>query len=125
MKKALLIIVVVLIPAITLAQNPDSRLSITLYGGINPGSWNLEYRSPGMSTLKDDFDVESSDFGIEFRWPQTQDITFILNVRHERQSYERSWASIFGDNNLQSEHNFTSTGFHVALRFYIGKSINK
>ena len=109
MTKALLIIVVVLIPALILAKNPDSRPSITV--GINSRTISTD-SEPALFGMH--IDPESIDYLFKLTLPSTKDVTLHAYFTIQDALYDRTEVG-----------NYRTLDFGVAVTFYIGESINK
>ena len=115
MKKALIIMVVVLIPAITLAENPDSRPSITL--GFSGALASLERETGGKNQ---DGEGEDIRFGASIKWPISENAT--INFGLGLNAGNNDWKENIFYYRSMSEYRSFNFGFNVT--FYIGKSIN-
>jgi len=116
MKKALIIMVVMLIPAMTLAENPDSRPSITV--GLSGGMSTLDHEVIG---LNQDGDDEYIGFGAGLKWPVSKNATINFSGRFHTGNTE--WKMYYLAPPSKVDYNGFKFNFSVTL--YIGKSINK
>jgi len=115
MEKALLIMVVMLIPAMTFAENPDSRPSISFAIGGDLASGRTSYRGFNQPLDGKDFYLAGS-----MQLPVSEDVTlkFGLNFATAVTEWERTQR--FYDQNTD----YTQFGFRFEVKFYIGESIN-
>jgi len=109
MKKTLVFMAVMLIPAITLAENPDSRPSITI--GINSRTISTD-SEPVLLGLY--FDPETIDYSFKLTLPSTKDVTLHTYFAIQNALYDRTKIG-----------SYRTLDFGVAVTFYIGESINK
>jgi len=116
MKKALAIIVVMLIPTMTMAENPDSRPSINFAIGGDLASGRTSYRG-----FNQPLDGKDFYFSGGLSLPVSTDVTlkFKLGFATGVTDWERT--ERFYDQNTD----YTSFGFDFKVTFYIGDSINK
>ncbi len=108
MKKVLLIMVIVLIPTITLAENPDSRPSLSL--GIGSRTISDANKPFNVGAL---FDAETFNLWGQLKVPRTENIT--IHVEFMMQSMIDSQESL----------NYRAVDIGIGVTFYIGQSINK
>ena len=119
MKKALLttvIIVVMLIPTMTIAENPDSRLSVSFAIGGDLASGRTSYRG-----FNQDNDGQHFGFSGKLVLPVSNDVTlgFWLGFATGETKWERT---VRFYEQISSYNRF---GFDFKVTFYIGDSINK
>jgi len=108
--------VFVLIPAMTLAENPDSRPSITL--GLSGGLASLDYE---MGVADQDGDAEQIDLSAGLKLPVSENAT--LNFALAFAAGNTEWKENFFYYRSKTDHQRFSFGFSAT--FYIGQSINK
>lgn len=116
MKKALLIIVVVLIPAMTLAENPDSRPSISfaLGGDLASGKSSIQ-------GLNQDADGKHFAFSGGLTLPVSTDVTLSFGLGFATGVTEWEENIFF----YKQTSDYNRFGFSFEVKFYIGESINK
>lgn len=108
MKKALVFVAVLLIPAMTPAENPDSRPSISF--GMNGQTVSISDQPLRMSDI---FNVDNLGYWANFKFPSSQNITF--QVKFSFQNSDIKWSA--------EKYRIVDMGF--AFTFYIGESVNK
>lgn len=116
MKKAIVLVAILLVPAITLAENPDSRPSI--FFGLGG-----DLRSGKSSKLgfNQDHDGQDIGFGASMRWPASENVTFQFGLGFS--TGKTRWEeNIFY---YAQTTDYTRFDFSFGIRFYIGQSINK
>jgi len=126
MKKALLVLIVVLIPAMTLAENPDSRPSIYLSIGGNLLSGKRSFKLPaeiGESYRKYTQDQNGEAIGIKsiLTWPVSANSTLVCNISYQRIRFTENPTEIYSE----IDDDLRRFSFEFGMRFYIGQSINK
>lgn len=109
MKKVLIVMVAVLIPAMTMAENPDSRPSITI--GISSRTISNDSEPIPLGLY---FDPETVDYSFKLTLPSMKDVTLHTYFTIQNALYDRTEIS-----------NYRTLDFGVAVTFYIGGSINK
>ena len=119
MKKALLttvIMVVMLIPAMTMAENPDSRPSISFAIGGDLSSGRTSYRG-----FNQPHDGKHFNFSGSMQLPVSEDVTlkFGLGIATGVTDWERT--NRFYDQNTD----YTQFRLNFRVTFYIGDSINE
>lgn len=116
MKKALLIVVIMLIPAMTLAENPDSRPSISFAIGGDMVSGKSSIRG-----FNQEHDGQNFGFSGRMSLPVSSDVTLLFGLQFR--TGETEWEeNIFF---REQTTDYTGFGFKFRVKFYIGDSINK
>ena len=108
MKKAIVFVAILLIPAMIQAENPDSRASISL--GMNGQSVSISDQPLRTSDM---FNVDNLGYWAKFKFPSNQNITF--QVKFCFQNSDIKWSA--------DKYRIVDIG--VSFTFYIGESINK
>ena len=119
MKTALLttaIMVVMLTPAMTLAENPDSRPSISFAIGGDLASGRTSYRG-----FNQPLDGKHFNFAGSMMLPVSEDVTLKFGLGFTAGVTEWERTARFYDQNTD----YTQFGFKFEVKFYIGESINE
>lgn len=117
MKTLVIVLTIILLPVLSVAENPDSRTSIQF--NIGGGSRSGHMDVAGITLQK----YEGSDFRFSggLTVPISVDATILLGGAYGK--HNTDWKETFLL--LGQEFKGTAFSFSVGFRFYIGKSINK
>lgn len=117
MKTLAIVLTIILLPVLSVAENPDSRPSIQFNIGGSGGSGHMEVA--GLTLQK--YDRTSFQFSGGLTVPISVDATILLGGEYGK--YNTEWGETFllyGQEFKGSAFSFT-----VGFRFYVGGSINK